>query len=179
MDEVKSESGLLESEEKVQEQKVEAPKVNKLRFSGTGYHSLDEKNRVKFPSEIRSQLGNSAFRLARGARRRIYVYTTDVANDILDRAEEKLKDRDLPEEIVRDLRKYVASFTPEVEVDSQGRFLIPQEFMRFARLDKKEQLVTIGFLNHFEIWKASDWDDDDDDDDGAVMERALPVINER
>ena len=43
----------------------------------------------------------------------------------------------------------------ELEMDSNGRILIPKELREFAKLTKKTMLVGQG--NKFEIWNYDDW----------------------
>ncbi|MET0043049.1 MAG: cell division/cell wall cluster transcriptional repressor MraZ, partial [Candidatus Thiodiazotropha sp. 6PLUC3] len=46
-------------------------------------------------------------------------------------------------------RLYIGSAT-EIDMDGQGRILLPQELRGFAGLDKKVALV--GQINKFELW---------------------------
>ena len=160
---------------------ADAPALTPLKnlFCGAGYHSIDDKNRVKFPSEIRSQLASTPFRLAKGTNRVVYVYPEDTARVKLNEVGKLLESGSLDLRTVKKLRKYVASFTTPVEVDAQERFILPQWIMDWANLSKKDQIVTIGFIDHFEIWKAEDYkayEEDDGDDDDISYEEALASI---
>ena len=43
----------------------------------------------------------------------------------------------------------------EVNVDSQGRILVPDYLRRYAGLDK--EVVVAGLYNRIELWDASKW----------------------
>ena len=45
---------------------------------------------------------------------------------------------------------------PVVEVDGQGRVLVPPRLREYAGLDK--EIVVIGALDHVEVWDAQAWD---------------------
>jgi MraZ protein len=44
----------------------------------------------------------------------------------------------------------------EVELDKQGRILIPPVLREYARIEK--EVVIIGVSNRAEIWSASEWE---------------------
>lgn len=51
-------------------------------------------------------------------------------------------------------RYYLASMEL-VELDSQGRFVIPPDMRKFSSI--KDRVVIIGVGNHFEIWDVGIW----------------------
>ncbi len=55
----------------------------------------------------------------------------------------------------RNLRRYLFSAAEEVELDGQGRFVIPPQLLRYAQLD--QEVVIIGAGDHLEIWDQNMW----------------------
>ena len=55
----------------------------------------------------------------------------------------------------RRLQRLMVGHAAELEMDSNGRILIPKELREFAKLTKKTMLVGQG--NKFEIWNYNDW----------------------
>ncbi len=141
-------------------------------FSGKGFHSVDDKNRIKFPVEIRDQLGDNRFCLVKAGNHVVYVYPEKTAKAKLNDVYQELQKEGLSPSRVAAFRKYVSSFTPVVDVDSQGRFNFPQWLMDWGGISKKDQLVTIGFIDHFEIWRADRYralEEENEEDYGDVL----------
>jgi len=55
----------------------------------------------------------------------------------------------------RKLQRLMVGHAAEIEIDSNGRILIPKELREFAKLTKQAMLVGQG--NKFEIWNYDDW----------------------
>jgi MraZ protein len=55
----------------------------------------------------------------------------------------------------RYLRRYLFSGSISVELDSQGRFVIPSALLIFANLST--DIVIIGAGDHFEVWNEKAW----------------------
>ena len=60
------------------------------------------------------------------------------------------------EEQGRFLRRFLFGSSESVELDSQGRFVIPSTLLDFARV--KKEVIIIGAGDHFEIWNPKLWD---------------------
>ena len=57
----------------------------------------------------------------------------------------------------RDLRRKVFSEASNIELDSQGRCIIPQRMIEFAKL--LTGIVVKGNGDHFEIWSKDNWEE--------------------
>ena len=66
---------------------------------------------------------------------------------------------------VRRLQRLVLGNASELEMDGNGRLLLPQTLRDYANLDKKAMLVGLG--DKAELWSEQSWNDmlDEDDDD--------------
>ena len=57
----------------------------------------------------------------------------------------------------RDLQRLIIGYASELEMDSNGRFLLPPSLREFAHLQKHAVLIGVG--NKFELWDAQRWDE--------------------
>ena len=66
---------------------------------------------------------------------------------------------------VRRLQRLVLGNASELEMDGNGRLLLPQTLREYASLDKKAMLVGLG--DKAELWSEQSWNNmlDEDDDD--------------
>ncbi|MCU7891162.1 MAG: division/cell wall cluster transcriptional repressor MraZ, partial [Candidatus Thiodiazotropha sp. (ex Ustalcina ferruginea)] len=69
--------------------------------------------------------------------------------------EDKLKALPSFDESARNLQRLYIGNAHDIDMDSQGRILLPQELRRFAELNKKVALV--GQINKFELWDEETW----------------------
>lgn len=115
----------------------------KLKFSG--------KNRITLPHKFRQELKTKEAILSRGFENCIWGF------DLADFEEEAKKQLEISatEERARLLRRYLFSSSESVELDAQGRIIIPSALLDFASV--KEEIVIIGAGDHFEIWDCGLW----------------------
>ncbi|MDD3368069.1 MAG: division/cell wall cluster transcriptional repressor MraZ [Lachnospiraceae bacterium] len=120
-------------------------------FMGEYNHTIDTKGRVIIPAKFREALGDS-FVVTKGIDDCLIAYDKNEWNVF----EENLKK--LPT-IQKNNRKFVRFFlagAAEVEVDKQGRILVPPVLRDFAGLEK--DVVLVGVANKVEIWSKERWD---------------------
>jgi MraZ protein len=120
-------------------------------FMGQFQHSLDSKGRVIIPSKFRELLGDS-FVLTKGLDRCLFVYPMDEWMVL----EQKLKALPFTQKDARAFIRLFFSGAVEVELDKQGRILIPPQLREHARIEK--DLVIIGVSNRAEIWSLEQWE---------------------
>lgn len=118
---------------------------------GQFQHSLDPKGRLIIPSKFREQLGES-FILTKGLDRCLFVYPKSEWVML----EQKLKALPLTKKEARAFIRLFFSGAVEVELDKQGRILIPPVLREYARIEK--EVVIIGVSNRAEIWSVSEWE---------------------
>ncbi len=115
-------------------------------FMGEYNHTIDAKSRLIIPSKFREILGDE-FVVTKGLDGCLFVFD----NTEWTAFEEKLQK--LPSLTNPDVRKFVRFFmagATAVEVDKQGRILIPTSLKDFAALEK--DVVLIGVGSRMEIW---------------------------
>lgn len=119
-------------------------------FIGEYQHGLDPKNRIIVPAKLREGLGNT-FVITKGLDGCLYAYPLNEWNIL----EEKLKTLPLTNKDARAFVRFFFSGACEVELDKQGRGLIPQNLKEYAGIEK--DIVSIGVLSRVEIWSKEKW----------------------
>lgn len=119
-------------------------------FLGEYQHSLDIKARVIIPAKFREELG-SKFVATKGLDNCIFVYPLDEWQVI----EKKLRSLPFTRADVRSFARFFFSGASELEIDKQGRILLPQNLREYANIDK--DLVIIGVGARLEIWSSETW----------------------
>lgn len=120
------------------------------RLLGRHLHNVDIKGRVIVPSKLRAQLGET-FVAAAVLDHCITLY----APDAWDRLQEKLAE--MPMSQARKLQRYLASNAEEVQVDAQGRILLPRHLLAYASIEKEALFAGAG--PRAEIWNPAAYEE--------------------
>ncbi len=135
-------------------------------FRGEYSHSIDAKGRLIIPAKFRELLGDS-FVVTRGFDGCLFVF----AQEGWDRFEEKLNSLPMDKPETRQIVRFFMAGANDVEVDKQGRILLPATLIRYAEIDKEAVIAGVG--NRIEIWNKQKWEDastfDNIDDIAAKM----------
>ncbi|HIW81957.1 MAG TPA: division/cell wall cluster transcriptional repressor MraZ [Candidatus Acetatifactor stercoripullorum] len=130
-------------------------------------HTVDAKGRLIIPSKFREALGEE-FVVSKGMDGCLFVY----ANDDWNAFEQKLTSLPLINKEARQFARFFLAGAATVELDKQGRILLPAALREFAGLDKDVVLVGVG--SRIEIWSREKWEDmnadADMDDIASAME---------
>ena len=120
-------------------------------FLGEYHTKFTGKGRVILPSKMREELAGKVLVLSRGFEGCIWGFDEKLWQ------EEAKRQLLVPatEERGRFLRRYLFSGSESVELDSQGRFVIPSALLDYASV--KEDVVIIGTGDHFEVWDKKAW----------------------
>jgi MraZ protein len=118
---------------------------------GEFYHNLDKKGRVIVPSRFREKLGDN-FIITRGLDNCLFLYPIEEWKNI----EGRLKSLPFTKAETRAFMRMFFSGASEVEIDKQGRTLIPPLLREHSHLQK--EVVFIGVSNRAEIWSKEIWE---------------------
>jgi MraZ protein len=121
-------------------------------FMGEYNHTIDTKGRVIVPSKFRETLGDE-FVVTKGLDGCLFVYD----NQEWTAFEEKLKALPITNKDARAFVRFFLAGAAGVEVDKQGRILLPASLREFAALEK--DVVLIGVGSRIEIWSRERWED--------------------
>lgn len=119
-------------------------------FTGTYENKMDAKGRTFIPAKLRRDCGDR-FVLTRWLDNCVAVYTVEAWSALA----EKL--RALPSAKARDTQRFFFSAAETVEIDKQGRVLVPTVLRQFAGLEN--DVVVIGAGERMEIWSKDRWDE--------------------
>jgi MraZ protein len=125
-------------------------------FSGSYEHSIDAKGRLSIPSKFRETLikkydsRNITLIIQDGC---LLAYPEAVWSKMMQQCE-ALNPFDKQ---VLNFQRSFFSMAHELEVDSQGRVLIPPNLRNQAGLDK--EVLIVGSANKFEIWDKGRWEE--------------------
>ena len=122
-------------------------------FMGQYSHSIDEKGRLIMPSKYREQLGRE-FIMTRGADGCLSVYPNDEWKKIEERVQEIARINS--KEGRRFMRMFFSS-AATLELDKQGRTVVPASLRDYAGLKKDVELI--GSVTHIEIWDKDKWNE--------------------
>lgn len=121
-------------------------------FMGEYNHTVDIKGRLIIPSRFRESLGDE-FVVTKGLDGCLFVYDhTEWSN-----FEEKLKALPLTNKEARQFVRFFLAGAANVEVDKQGRILLPNTLREFAGIEK--DAVLIGVASRIEIWSRERWEE--------------------
>ena len=114
-------------------------------FMGEYNHTIDAKGRLIVPTKFSETLGDT-FVVTKGLDGCLFVYD----NEEWGIFEEKLKSLPITNKEARQFVRFFLAGAAEVEVDKQGRILVPNVLREFAELNK--DVVLIGVASRIEIW---------------------------
>ena len=136
-------------------------------FMGEYNNTIDAKGRLIIPSKFREVLGEE-FVVSLGLDGCLFVY----ANDDWKAFEQQITSLPVTNKNTRQFARYFLSKATTVEVDKQGRILLPANLREAAALEKDVVLVGVG--SRIEIWSKEKWEpiteDVDMDDIMSAME---------
>jgi len=119
-------------------------------FLGEYQHSLDAKGRIIVPSKFREELG-ARFITTKGLDNCLFLYPMEEWKII----EEKLRALPFTRADVRSFARFFFAGASELEIDRQGRILLPPNLREYAGIEK--DLTIIGVGARVEIWANEKW----------------------
>lgn len=122
-------------------------------FFGEYEVSFTGKGRIVLPKKLRALLQGGVFILTKAKDSCLAGYDS---KDWEKRAS-KLLDVSLLEEENLDRRRFIFASAVSVDIDDQGRFVMPENLLSYSNLEKKA--IVIGVGDHFEIWEPEKWKD--------------------
>ena len=107
-----------------------------MMFMGEYNHTIDAKGRLIVPSKFREALGDT-FVVTKGLDGCLFVYD----NEEWQAFEEKLRSLPITNKEARQFARFFLAGAAEVEVDKQGRILVPNILREFAQISKDVVLI--------------------------------------
>jgi MraZ protein len=117
---------------------------------GEHEHALDEKNRLTLPSKLRGAFEEGVV-VTRGLDGCLFAWPVDAWG----RMAERIDASDPLSADGRRLRRHFFSGASRVELDKQGRLVIPTTLLDAAGITR--EVTVAGVSDHLEIWDRATW----------------------
>jgi mraZ protein len=114
-------------------------------------YNIDQKGRLMIPAKFRQIFGLEAI-VTRGIDKCLFVFPKSEWEKVV----EKLLKLPLSQANSRAFTRLMLSGAHQVEIDSQGRILIPENLREYAEITKK--VVVVGLYSRLEIWDEENWE---------------------
>lgn len=119
-------------------------------FIGEYAHSVDSKGRLAIPVKFRGDLAKGAV-VTKGLDQCLFLYTKEEWAKLAD----KLSKLPISQANTRAFARLMLAGAMDVELDKQGRVILPEYLRKYGSLKKK--VVIAGLFNRLEIWDTSAW----------------------
>lgn len=115
------------------------------------YHSkVNLKGRVAFPKKFREELGDRLV-VTMGYEGSLIIVSSDGWRTLIEGTENK----PFIFGSARDTNRFLLGGATEVELDSQGRFVVPPYLREYGKLG--EEVVFLGLNKYVEVWDKKHW----------------------
>lgn len=121
-------------------------------FIGEYNHAIDTKGRLAVPAKFRVELENGAV-VTRGLDSCLFLYTIDEWS----RLAAKISQMPLSQSNTRAFSRLMLAGAMDVQLDKQGRIILPDYLRQYAGLKKK--VVVAGLYNRLELWDQAAWEE--------------------
>ncbi len=121
-------------------------------FFGEYQVSFSAPGRLVLPKKVRDLLKGNIFILTKGFQFCLAGYDKE---DWEERARSLLQVSLLEQDNLTK-RRFLFSSTVYLDIDDQGRFVVPKNLLTYAGLHNKAAIVGVG--DHIEIWKPETWE---------------------
>jgi len=120
-------------------------------FIGEFQHAIDDKGRISVPAKFRTQLNKGGAIVTRGLDNCLWLFERSEWTKLAD----KLAALPISQANSRAFARLMLAGAMEVDVDRQGRVILPDYLRQFAHLKRKA--VVAGLYNRVEIWDSQLW----------------------
>jgi MraZ protein len=134
---------------------VESGGKNLPSFSGKYYYTVDPKGRIIVPAVFReiitSNYSTKLYVTNAPFDRCLYIYPLEEWN----RLQEQVRNKPRYDEAIRFFMRRVIASAVEVEMDKQGRILIPAALREDASINA--DVAIVGQIDRIELWNRDEW----------------------
>lgn len=117
---------------------------------GEYQNKVGDRKRIALPKKLRDELGNDLI-LTRGYENSLVI----VNKHLWENLSKDIISGSFINTDIRDTSRFLIGSASEIELDDQGRFVLPQSLFDYAQI--KEEVVFIGLVNWVEVWSKELW----------------------
>ncbi len=124
-------------------------------FMGEYHYTLDDKGRISIPAKFRQNLEvkqEKRLVITRGLDKCLFVFPGFEWQSW----ETKIKSLPVTQSLARSFVRIMLAGASDVELNKQGRVLLPQSLRNYAEINK--EVVIIGISSRMEIWDKTHWE---------------------
>ena len=118
---------------------------------GTFSSNLTSQRRIAVPKKFRKELGKT-FIIARWYENCLVVVSKTNWQELLNKLTGRSKILTSP---VRDTDRFILGSAFDLTTDSQGRVVLPESLVRFAKL--RTEVLFVGLGDRVEVWDKAEW----------------------
>lgn len=118
--------------------------------------NISEKHQVGLPKKFREKLGEKLI-ITKGFENCLIIVSEENWKTLLEGTEGK----PFTSKSTRELQRFLLGNASDVELDSKGRFVIPEYLRTFARL--QDEIVFVGIQRFVEVWNKQLWEKHQED----------------
>lgn len=143
-------------------------------FTGIYEHTIDKKGRTSMPARFRAELGGEAY-LSVGIDKNLVIYSTAHFKAMAD----EISKLSLADPTARIYRRRMFNKAEFIEIDANGRFLIPPYLREELSPEVFEKVVFAGSNDYIEIWTSEGWKKAEEEafHDEAMTENFAKLMN--
>ena len=119
-------------------------------FLGTFSHTIDDKGRLTLPAKYRADLGHGVV-VTRGVDKCLFIFVADEFQKLAS----QIGSLPMTQSEGREFARHFFSGASDVELDKQGRILIPPDLRDYAGLDG--EVIVAGINTRIEVWDVKAW----------------------
>ena len=120
-------------------------------FIGEYQHNIDDKGRLAVPAKFRQELAKGAV-VTKGLDDCLFLYTKTEWHKLA----EKLATLPISQANTRAFARLMLAGAMDVEIDKQGRVVLPEYLRKYANFKKK--VIIAGLYSRLEIWSEERWE---------------------
>jgi len=130
---------------------------------------VGDKSRIAFPKRFREELSDRLV-ITYGFEGSLIIVSQANWKQLLDGSESK----SFLESSARDTRRFLLGGATVVELDAQGRFVLPEYLRAFASIG--EEVVFLGQEKYVEVWDGMQWETYQKNMEGRIEEVAEKLV---
>lgn len=113
--------------------------------------TVGEKSRIAFPKRFRQELGHQLI-ITRGFEKSLIILSEKNWKSLLEGTEEL----SLLKSGARDTQRFLLGSASFLELDAQGRFVLPEYLRSFGEI--RDEVVFVGLSKRVEMWDRGRWE---------------------